>query len=595
MRGVLTGLRWPARARRHRRRRRSLRRRGAARRCTSSCGAPTSSGRRTSSTRSRGTPAGTPPGCCSNRALGSDYPGTLGRPALLPHGHRRLRRRRAVREPRADPDGDRGRRTGSSTRPTLFVRRRPPTVARFLEQRPGRPTTTWRSRSGWRSSSRSGPRSSAVARRRPRRSRSWSPSPRSSSQRSAGSGTAVRGSSTEPRPFRSGLDRRASVPRLGRGRLRFAPGRRALRRAGHPPGGDSASGPPATECCADGSRAERHDLVGAVAERLRGRAAASTDRVHAPPDGTSSPSLVHEADRSLARAMGPSAVTRTTPTSGPSGSRAPLPSGRPAAFPARGLLLGRRAPLARRADGASGARLLPAASGRSGEFAILAARSFDIPFSFKASYWSSFFTLGLLSGMIAPPSGGEPRSVRGPSIPFPDRVACTRAQRICIVALHTDLILDAEPGGRSSGTASRGRWVSRTPRTSRSVPVGESSFRMLDVSELASISLMIERSRVVRTSPIPASATWPPAEGSPVGSRSTSSAVSVRLARIAVEAGSLLLEDLRVAIVRARTSCASWSAPLGACSLLSHVVGLSMRQHRASNDAGARLPTRPFG
>jgi hypothetical protein len=38
-----------------------------------------------------------------------------------------------------------------------------------------------------------------------------------------------------------------------------------------------------------------------------------------------------------------------------------------------------------------------------GEFAILAARSFDMPLSFKASYCFSFLTLGRLFG-IAPPS-----------------------------------------------------------------------------------------------------------------------------------------------------------------------------------------------
>ena len=47
----------------------------------------------------------------------------------------------------------------------------------------------------------------------------------------------------------------------------------------------------------DGSRAERHDLVGAVAERLRGRAAASTDRVHAAPDRDLVSALVDEAVR----------------------------------------------------------------------------------------------------------------------------------------------------------------------------------------------------------------------------------------------------------------------------------------------------------
>jgi hypothetical protein len=41
---------------------------------------------------------------------------------------------------------------------------------------------------------------------------------------------------------------------------------------------------------------------------------------------------------------------------------------------------------------------LPPRLEASGEFAIFAARSLDIPFSFSASYCFSFFTLGLLSG-----------------------------------------------------------------------------------------------------------------------------------------------------------------------------------------------------
>src|SRR3954469_4592775 len=36
-----------------------------------------------------------------------------------------------------------------------------------------------------------------------------------------------------------------------------------------------------------------------------------------------------------------------------------------------------------------------------GEFAIFAARSFDMPFSFSASYCFSFFTFALLLGMVA--------------------------------------------------------------------------------------------------------------------------------------------------------------------------------------------------
>jgi hypothetical protein len=37
-----------------------------------------------------------------------------------------------------------------------------------------------------------------------------------------------------------------------------------------------------------------------------------------------------------------------------------------------------------------------------GEFAIRAARSFDIPFSFSFSYCFSFLTLGLLLGITTP-------------------------------------------------------------------------------------------------------------------------------------------------------------------------------------------------
>ena len=39
-----------------------------------------------------------------------------------------------------------------------------------------------------------------------------------------------------------------------------------------------------------------------------------------------------------------------------------------------------------------------------GEFAILAARSFDIPFSFSFSYCFSFLTLARLFGISTPPS-----------------------------------------------------------------------------------------------------------------------------------------------------------------------------------------------
>jgi hypothetical protein len=42
-----------------------------------------------------------------------------------------------------------------------------------------------------------------------------------------------------------------------------------------------------------------------------------------------------------------------------------------------------------------------------GEFAILAARSFDIPLSLSASYCFSFFTLGRFPGISTPPSFRE--------------------------------------------------------------------------------------------------------------------------------------------------------------------------------------------
>jgi hypothetical protein len=59
-----------------------------------------------------------------------------------------------------------------------------------------------------------------------------------------------------------------------------------------------------------------------------------------------------------------------------------------------------------------------------GEFAIFAARSLDIPFSFRASYCFSFLTLGLLSGrgdlLLA--------QILTPLRSFPEPAACIRAQ-----------------------------------------------------------------------------------------------------------------------------------------------------------------------
>jgi hypothetical protein len=47
-------------------------------------------------------------------------------------------------------------------------------------------------------------------------------------------------------------------------------------------------------------------------------------------------------------------------------------------------------------------RLLPPAARGAGEFAIRAARSFDIPFSLSFSYCFSFLTLGRFPGIGTP-------------------------------------------------------------------------------------------------------------------------------------------------------------------------------------------------
>ena len=91
---------------------------------------------------------------------------------------------------------------------------------------------------------------------------------------------------------------------------------------------------------------------------------------------------------------------------------------------------------------------------------------------------------------------------------------------------------DAVPGCRAHGQPPRARIAS--PHAARPVgAVRETGLRMVDVGQRPSISLTIEipaRSNISD----PASATWPPAEGSPVGPRSTSSATSVRLDRMSL-------------------------------------------------------------
>jgi hypothetical protein len=175
---------------------------------------------------------------------------------------------------------------------------------------------------------------------------------------------------------------------------------------------------------AHGARTEWHDLVRAVAERLRCGSATAADRVDPSPDGHVLSPLVQQPDPPSndqrpvrrdpddPRLLGSAHELRFLAVAFP-----PL---RPADFfwavVPPWLVLWRRVPEP---------ELFPPRDEAPGEFAIRAARAFDIPFSFRASYWSSFFTLGLLSGMMIPP---PPRPV---SIPFPDPCACIPVQRTC--------------------------------------------------------------------------------------------------------------------------------------------------------------------
>ncbi len=83
-------------------------------------------------------------------------------------------------------------------------------------------------------------------------------------------------------------------------------------------------------------------------------------------------------------------------------------------------------------------RLLAAVLGRVGEFAIFAARSFDMPLSFSASYCFSFLTFALLLGI-------EPS--------FPSSV---RAGNVLGVALLLLGVRDGEPSTSSFRSSSRG-------------------------------------------------------------------------------------------------------------------------------------------
>ena len=77
-----------------------------------------------------------------------------------------------------------------------------------------------------------------------------------------------------------------------------------------------------------------------------------------------------------------------------------LPGGRAPALASRGLLLGGRPTLT---GIPTEPDLSPPCFDASGEFAIRAARSLDMPLSLSASYCFSFFTLGRLSGIVTSP------------------------------------------------------------------------------------------------------------------------------------------------------------------------------------------------
>ena len=169
-----------------------------------------------------------------NRGLGRDYPGTLGRAPLAPAGDGRLRRRRPLREPGADPDRPRRRRQRRLAARPLRCPASRPRPRTSGASGPARPTTTSPCPRGWRSGSRRLPllglcaagAGGAATRRRPR-PRSWSPSA------AAGAPAGRRSSPPPPRCWlRSGCSSAASAP----GSRSPAPAlrRRPLRRLGDP-------------------------------------------------------------------------------------------------------------------------------------------------------------------------------------------------------------------------------------------------------------------------------------------------------------------------------------------------------------------------
>src|SRR4051794_12544981 len=71
-----------------------------------------------------------------------------------------------------------------------------------------------------------------------------------------------------------------------------------------------------------------------------------------------------------------------------------------------------------------------------GELAIFAARSFDMPFSFRASYCFLFFTCAVLVGMVAPFRAVGGRVWRSTSASYPVN---RRAIRAIVALVEADL------------------------------------------------------------------------------------------------------------------------------------------------------------
>jgi hypothetical protein len=139
--------------------------------------------------------------------------------------------------------------------------------------------------------------------------------------------------------------------------------------------------------------------VGAVAEGLHGRATAATERIDPSPRADLAAALVDQAESSSneQRAFERDADDRdlVLPSHEERFRAVALPPLRPAAFfwavVPPWLVVRLRTP---EPD------FFPPRLDAPGEFAIFAARSFDMPLSFRASYCFSFFTLGRFFGTI---------------------------------------------------------------------------------------------------------------------------------------------------------------------------------------------------